>query len=68
MNAASYRLKGRGTVQLVFDVQLKLQRIASLMLCGIISAYETSILQIWKGSVNVERNLQVLKQHVLPSR
>jgi len=38
------------------------------MVWGCISVYETGTLLIWKGPIGVERYVQVLEQHILPSR
>ena len=41
---------------------------ASLMVWGCISAYGMGSLHIWKGTINAERYIEVLEQHMLPSR
>uniref|UniRef100_A0A9J7XYE4 Tc1-like transposase DDE domain-containing protein n=1 Tax=Cyprinus carpio carpio TaxID=630221 RepID=A0A9J7XYE4_CYPCA len=48
----------------IFDCyQRSVQKPASLMVWGCMS-----VLHIWKGSINAERYIQVLEQHMLPSR
>uniref|UniRef100_A0A9J8B2T7 Tc1-like transposase DDE domain-containing protein n=1 Tax=Cyprinus carpio carpio TaxID=630221 RepID=A0A9J8B2T7_CYPCA len=41
---------------------------ASLMVWGCMSACGMGSLHIWKGTINAERYIQVLEQHMLPSR
>ncbi len=48
--------------------QRSVQKPASLMVWGCMSACGTGSLHIWKGTINAERYIQVLEQHVLPSR
>ena len=48
--------------------QRSVQKPASLMVRGCISAYGMGSLHIWKGTINAERYLEVLEQHKLPSR
>ncbi len=48
--------------------QLSVQKPASLMVWGCISAYGMGSLHVLKGSMNAERYLKVLEQHMLPSR
>ncbi|KAF3689100.1 Transposable element Tcb1 transposase Transposable element Barney transposase [Channa argus] len=38
------------------------------MVWGCISAYGVGSLQIWKGTINAENYIEVLEQHMLPSR
>ncbi len=44
------------------------QKPASLMVWGCMSACGMGSLHIWKGTINAERYIQVLEQHMLPSR
>ena len=48
--------------------QRSVQKPAFLMVWGCISAYRMGSLHIWKGTINAERYIQVLEQHLLPSR
>ncbi|KAK3555442.1 hypothetical protein QTP86_016103 [Hemibagrus guttatus] len=48
--------------------QRSVQKPASLMVWGCMSACGTGSLHIWKGTINAERYIQVLEQHMLPSR
>ncbi len=41
---------------------------ASLMVCGCISAYGMGSLHVLEGTINAERYIKVLEQHMLPSR
>ncbi len=44
------------------------QKPASLMVWGCMSACGMGSLHIWKGTINAERYIRVLEQHMLPSR
>lgn len=46
---------------------LSVQKPTSLMVWGCISVYGMGSLQIWKQTINAERYIQVLQQHMLPS-
>ncbi|KAK3536187.1 hypothetical protein QTP70_035034, partial [Hemibagrus guttatus] len=48
--------------------QRSVQKPASLMVWGCMSACGMGSLHIWKGTINAERYIQVLEQHLLPSR
>ncbi len=48
--------------------QRSVQKPASLMVSGCMSACGMGSLHIWKGTINAERYIQVLEQHMLPSR
>uniref|UniRef100_A0A8C1ZAB2 Tc1-like transposase DDE domain-containing protein n=1 Tax=Cyprinus carpio TaxID=7962 RepID=A0A8C1ZAB2_CYPCA len=48
--------------------QRSVQKPASLMVWGCMSACGMGSLHIWKGSINAERYIQVLEQHMLLSR
>ncbi len=48
--------------------QRSVQKPASLMVWGCMSACGMGSLHIWKGTINAERYIQVLEQHMLPSR
>ncbi len=48
--------------------QLSAQKPASLMVWGCMSACGMGSLRIWKGTINAEKYIQVLEQHMLPSR
>lgn len=48
--------------------QRSVQKPASLMVWGCISACGMGSLHIWKDTINAERYIQVLEQHMLPSR
>ncbi len=64
-DAVSSRLKRRETFQRVISVQFKSQ---SLMVWGCISAYGMGSLHVLEGTMNAERYIEVLEQHMLPSR
>ncbi len=54
-----------------FDILVEnhgFQKPASLMLWGCISAYGMGSLHVLEGTMNAERYIKVLKQHLLPSR
>ncbi len=48
--------------------QRSVQKPASLMVWGCMSACGMGSLHIWKGTINAERYIQFLEQHMLPSR
>ncbi len=48
--------------------QRSVQKPASLMVWGCISAYGMGSLHVLKGTMNAERYIMVLEQHMLPSR
>uniref|UniRef100_A0A9J8CWP7 Transposase n=1 Tax=Cyprinus carpio carpio TaxID=630221 RepID=A0A9J8CWP7_CYPCA len=48
--------------------QHSVQKPASLMVWGCMSACGMGSLHIWKGTINAERYIQVLEQHMLPFR
>ncbi len=48
--------------------QRSVQKPASLMVWGCMSACGMGSLHIWKGTINAERHIQVLEQHMIPSR
>ncbi len=48
--------------------QHSVQNPASLMVWGYISAYGVSSLHVLEGTMNAERYIKVLEQHMLPSR
>ncbi len=48
--------------------QHSVQKTISLMVWGCMSACGMGSLHIWKGTINAERYIQVLEQHMLPSR
>uniref|UniRef100_A0A9J7X381 Uncharacterized protein n=1 Tax=Cyprinus carpio carpio TaxID=630221 RepID=A0A9J7X381_CYPCA len=48
--------------------QRSVQKLASLMVWGCMSACGMGSLHILKGTINAERYIQVLEQHMLPSR
>ncbi len=48
--------------------QRSVQKPASLMVWGCMSACGMGRLHIWKSTINAERYIQVLEQHMLPSR
>ncbi len=48
--------------------QRSVQKPACLMVWGCMSACGMGSLHIWKGTINAERYIQVLEQHMLPSR
>ncbi len=47
---------------------LSVQKPASLMAWGFISAYSMGSLHVLEGTMNAERYIKVLEQHMLPSR
>ncbi len=48
--------------------QHSVQKPASLMVWGCISAYGMGSLHVLEGTMNAERYIKVLEQHMLPSR
>ncbi len=48
--------------------QRSVQEPASLMVWGCISAYSMGSLHVLEGTMNAERYIKVLEQHMLPSR
>ncbi len=48
--------------------QRSVHKPASLMVWGCMSVCGMGSLHIWKGTINAERYIQVLEQHMLPSR
>lgn len=48
--------------------QRSVQKPASLMVWGCMNACGMGSLHIWKGTINAERYIQVLEQHMLPSK
>ncbi len=48
--------------------QCSVQKPASLMVWGCISAYGMGSLHVLEGTMNAERYIKVLEQHMLPSR
>ncbi|MBN3294693.1 TCB1 transposase, partial [Polypterus senegalus] len=48
--------------------QRSVQKPASLMVWGCMSACGMGSLHVWKGTINAEKYIQVLEQHMLPSR
>ncbi len=48
--------------------QRSVQKPASLMVWGCISAYGMGSLHVLEGTMNAERYIKVLEQHMLPSR
>ncbi len=48
--------------------QRSVQKPASLMVLGCISAYGMGSLHVLEGTMNAERYIKVLEQHMLPSR
>ncbi len=48
--------------------QRSVQKPASLMVWGCISAYDMGSLHVLEGTMNAERYIKVLEQHMLPSR
>ncbi len=48
--------------------QRSVQKPASLMVWGCISPYSMGSLHVLEGTMNAERYIKVLKQHMLPSR
>ncbi len=48
--------------------QRSVQKPASLMVWGCISAYVMDSLHVLKATMNAERYIKVLEQHMLPSR
>ncbi len=48
--------------------QCLVQTPASLMVWGCISAYSVVSLHVLEGTMNVERYIKILEQHMLPSR
>ena len=48
--------------------QLTVQKPASLMVCGCISAYGVRSLYIWKDTIDAKEYIEVLEEHMLPYR
>ncbi len=48
--------------------QRSVQRLASLMVRGYMSAYDMESLHVLEGTMNAERYIKILDQHMLPSR
>ncbi len=48
--------------------QRSVQKPASLMIWGCISAYNMGSLHVLDGTMNAERYIKILEQHMLPSR
>ncbi len=48
--------------------QHSVQKPASLMVWGCISAYGMGSLHVLEGTMNAERYIKILEQHMLPSR
>ena len=48
--------------------QRKVQKLASVIVWGCVNAHGTGNLHICKGTINAERYIQVLEQHMLPSK
>lgn len=61
---ASSRLKNRGTIWLLINAHLKRPN----FWWGWISAYGPGSWHIWKSTIDVEIYIQVLEQHVPPTR
>ncbi len=59
---------GHGFVHLPACYQRSVQKPASLMVWGCISAYGMGSLHVLEGTMNAERYIKVLEQHMLPSR
>ncbi len=59
-------LKRRETFQCFY--QCSVQKPASLMVCGCISAYGLGSLHVLEGTMNAAMYINVLEQHMLPSR
>ncbi len=59
-------LKRTRTTQVVTSAQFRSLHL--LMVWGCMSACGIGSLHIWKGTINAERYIQVLEQHMLPSR
>jgi len=51
----------------ILDAMIREGRVY-LMVWGCISSYGTSNLHNWKGTINAERYIQVLEEHMLPCR
>ncbi len=60
------RVKEEGDLKACY--QRSVQKPASLMVWGCISAYGMGSLHVLKGTMNAERYIKVLEQHMLPSR
>ncbi len=60
------RAKEEGDLPVCY--QRSVQKPASLMVWGCISAYSMGSLHVLEGNMNAERYIEVLEQHMLPSR
>ncbi len=60
------RAKEKGDLPAYY--QRSVQKPASLMVWGCISAYGMGSLHVLEGTMNAERNIKVLEQHMFPSR
>ncbi len=65
-DTVSSGLKRRETFQRV--IKRSVQKPASLMVWGCISAYGMGSLHVLEGTMNAEKYIKVLEQHMLPSR
>ncbi len=61
-------LRAKEEVDLPACHQRSVQNLASLMVWGCISAYGMGSLHVLEGTMNAERYIKVLEQHMLPSR
>ncbi len=61
-------LRAKAEEDLAVCYQRSVQKPASLMVWGCISAYGMSSLHVLEGTMNAERYIKVLEQHMLPSR
>ncbi len=67
-NHGRYVLRAKEERDLAVCYQRSVQKPASLMVCGCISAYSKGSLLVLKGTLNAKRYIKVLEQHMLPSR
>ncbi len=61
-------LRAKEEGDLLACYQRSIQKPASLMVWGCISAYGMGSLHVLEGTMNAERYIKVLEQHMLPSR
>ncbi len=60
-------LQAKEEVDLPVCYQRSVQKPASLMVWGCISSYGMGSLHVFEGTMNAERYIKVLEQHMLPS-
>ncbi len=67
-NHGRHVLRAKEEGDILACYQRSVQKAASLMVWGCISAYGVGSLHVMEGTMNAERYIKVLEQHILPSR